>query len=449
MKFDVAIVGAGTGGSATAIALEKSGLNVALIDFKKKENIGNKVCGDATSPSYFRRVRKMGVDLKDPVLGEGIAKKVWGFLFIPPRHEDMFVMDSDTEGWIIDRHAFGQQLVDAALDKGATMIDECKVINPMVEKDSLVGLEVRNKGKREEIRASVTVDASGVNAIIRKKLDPARTFMEKKIQDKDICYAYREIRELKTDLDYPDHLHLYFDPDKAPGGYFWLFPKEGHLVNAGLGVHLGQGTVPEIKKLYDKAIDSIPYFKDSKVITAGSWKVPLRRPIDTCVWNGLLLVGDAGSQVKPTDGGGIGISIEAGAFAGKNIIKAFDSGVFSKEQLWSYNVDIMNHIGSVNGPLELGKRKVISLSSKQIQEFFTSGIIEANDFYRLNAGEGLDFGKIEMLKKAWKGRRLLRFLVSLRKTMKDMEKAKNLYLNYPETFDEFIDWKKKIEQIYE
>ncbi|MHA2295095.1 MAG: NAD(P)/FAD-dependent oxidoreductase [Candidatus Hodarchaeales archaeon] len=448
MKYDVAIVGAGTGGTGTAIALEKSGLKVVILEYKNKEKIGDKVCGDATSPSYFKRVRGMGVDLKDPTVGKGIDKIVTGFLFIPPKYENKLAFHSTTDGWILDRHIFGQHLVDSAIDKGAELLDECKVLTPIIENDSLRGVTVRHKGEKKDIKANVFVDASGVNAIIRKQLNPEKTYMEHKILDKDMCYAYREIRELKEELEYPDYLHLYFDTDKAPGGYFWLFPKQGNIVNIGLGVHLGQGQPPRIKKLFDKAINDVTFLKGSKKLFGGSWKVPLRRPIDTCVWNGLLLVGDAGSQVKPTDGGGIGISIEAGAFAAKTIMNAHESGDFTRDNLWSYNIDSMNHIGAINGPLELGKREVIGLTSKQIQEIFRCGILQADDLHRLNAGIDLTFGKVDLVKRAWKGKRLPFFLLGILSVMRNMKKAKKLYLNYPETFNDFIDWKERIEKIY-
>ena len=52
-SFDVIIVGAGTGGTTAARFTAKKGLNVCLIDRKKKEDIGDKICGDAVGNEIF------------------------------------------------------------------------------------------------------------------------------------------------------------------------------------------------------------------------------------------------------------------------------------------------------------------------------------------------------------------------------------------------------------
>ena len=51
--FDVIIVGAGTGGTTAARFTAKKGLNVCLIDRKKREDIGDKICGDAVGNEIF------------------------------------------------------------------------------------------------------------------------------------------------------------------------------------------------------------------------------------------------------------------------------------------------------------------------------------------------------------------------------------------------------------
>jgi flavin-dependent dehydrogenase len=52
-KYDVVVVGAGTGGSVAAKTLADRGFRVRLIDQKSKGRIGDKVCGDAAEKFYF------------------------------------------------------------------------------------------------------------------------------------------------------------------------------------------------------------------------------------------------------------------------------------------------------------------------------------------------------------------------------------------------------------
>ena len=448
MKYDVIIVGAGTGGCATALTLGKSGLNVAILDSKKQQKIGDKVCGDFIDPAYFRKIRDMGVNLKDPEYGKIVVKKIKGFLFIPPIRKNMLKLDLGSERWVLNRYAFGQSLLKNVIDEGVDLIDQCKVVTPIVENNALKGVTVKHKGEKKNIQADVCVDASGFHAVIRKQLDPQKTYMDRNILNKDTCLAYREIRTLATDIEDSDYSHLIFDPDNVPGGFIWMIPREERVVNVGLGVHLGLRRPPRLRKLFGEILSKNSIFRGSTVIKAGGWRIPLRRPIDTCVWNNLLLVGDAGSHVKPTDGEGIGFSMQAGIMAGKTIVKAHELGSFSRNSLWHYNVLIMKAIGLVNGPLELGKREIINLTSKQVQDLFDSSILDAEELYHLNSGNKLNFGTIELLKKLWKGKKVLPFLLRLRKTIKNMKNAKKIYLEYPESFDGFLQWKNKIEHLY-
>ena len=59
MAYDVAVVGAGPGGSSTAAALAKVGLSVALIDRSMFPR--DKVCGGAVSPRALSSLESMGL----------------------------------------------------------------------------------------------------------------------------------------------------------------------------------------------------------------------------------------------------------------------------------------------------------------------------------------------------------------------------------------------------
>ena len=52
-EYDLIIVGAGTAGCCCAIHAANKGLDVCIVDRKKKGKIGNKVCGDLISYSLF------------------------------------------------------------------------------------------------------------------------------------------------------------------------------------------------------------------------------------------------------------------------------------------------------------------------------------------------------------------------------------------------------------
>ena len=54
MKYDVIVVGAGTGGALAAKTAKKLGLQTCLLERKKAESVGDKVCGDAIEGRDFK-----------------------------------------------------------------------------------------------------------------------------------------------------------------------------------------------------------------------------------------------------------------------------------------------------------------------------------------------------------------------------------------------------------
>lgn len=52
-KFDVIVAGAATAGCITAKTVAEAGFEVCLIDRKRREDVGKKVCGDAINRHYF------------------------------------------------------------------------------------------------------------------------------------------------------------------------------------------------------------------------------------------------------------------------------------------------------------------------------------------------------------------------------------------------------------
>lgn len=452
-SYDVIIVGAQTGGSAAGIALAKKGLKIALLDSKKYEKIGEKVCGDATSSHYFERVRKeFGIPIEPPH-GAEIRQEVEGFYFISPDRKSQLRLDLPG-GHIIDRFAFVRRLFKSAEDMGCDVLHSTRVRKPIVENDIVTGVEVRQGGNISSLNAKVVIDASGINAAIRRELDPEKTFMDQTIQGRDMCYCYREVRDLKHEIEEPGVMRLFFDQKLCPGGYYWVFPAGQTKVNAGLGVEV-TGSQPSAKQQFtehilkgDKDFSGVD-FRESTLLHGGGARVPLRRPIDSLVWNGLCLVGDAGSIVKPTDGGGIGLSVISAAMVSQPIADAIEQdNVLRRGPLWAYNVALMRSVGATNAPLAILKLLVTQTSNKEINEVFGRGLLTAKDLESVNAGNGLALSYFEKLKRVARGRKILKLIMKLRSALKDYKKAEKLYQNYPENFNGFGDWRKKILKLY-
>ena len=71
MSFDVAIVGAGPGGAAAAVALAQQGItNVALLD--REGFPRDKTCGSGLSPNALKIIKSLGIAERVKELGHAI-----------------------------------------------------------------------------------------------------------------------------------------------------------------------------------------------------------------------------------------------------------------------------------------------------------------------------------------------------------------------------------------
>ncbi|MDH5793584.1 MAG: NAD(P)/FAD-dependent oxidoreductase, partial [Candidatus Bathyarchaeota archaeon] len=192
-KFDVIVVGAGTGGCLAAKTTAEAGLKVCLIERKKREEIGEKICGDAMGEHHLKNL-----GLEKPQNGE-LEKRIEGIKIYSPDLETVFtIAHEDFVGYLLNRRLFGQWLLKKALDEGAFLLDSTQCLEPMIEKGFVTGVSVKNlkTGKNIQLRGKVVLDASGFLAVIRRKL-PKQMRIENEVANEDVEACYREIRQLR------------------------------------------------------------------------------------------------------------------------------------------------------------------------------------------------------------------------------------------------------------
>ena len=223
------VVGAGTAGCMAARVLASRGFNVCLIDRKDKNSIGDKVCGDAVGKHHFDNL-----GLSYPA-GEENEGEIVGIKVYSPDRETVFhVSGSGMTGFMINRHLFGQRLLKYAVDAGAVLREMIHVSGPIIKDGYVRGVSATDlkTGVRLKLLGDVTVDASGVAAVVRRKL-PSEIGIDVEVSGEDEVICYREIRQLSREMDEPDFCEIYLDITAAPGGYYWIFPKRNRLLHDG------------------------------------------------------------------------------------------------------------------------------------------------------------------------------------------------------------------------
>ena len=83
---DVIVVGAGTAGCLAAKTMAEAGLKVCLVERKRREAIGEKICGDALGEHHLKTV-----GLEKPQ-GDEFEKKIEGIKIFSPDLESTFTI---------------------------------------------------------------------------------------------------------------------------------------------------------------------------------------------------------------------------------------------------------------------------------------------------------------------------------------------------------------------
>jgi len=438
-KQDLLVVGAGTAGATAAAEAAKKGLRVCIVDMKPSELIGQKVCGDAIGRHHFDRL-KMPCPSGQEFEGEMTGMR----LFSPDRQTALRIQGEGVTGFVINRHRFGQRLLKQALDAGATLLDQTRVIAPLLRGEYVVGIEAEQMGSkgRVEIAASITVDASGYLGVVRSKL-PDTFSVESTINSKDMIVAYREIR---SDVSWSSDLgEIYLTQQLAPGGYYWIFDKGNGRVNVGLGVQM-TGVHPNPKEqLYRYVLSQAP-FKESKLEQGGGGIVPTRRPMDSLVSNGVMLIGDAACLVNPIHGGGIGPSMLSGKLAAETAVEALEKGDVRRKALWQYNVKYMQSYGAKQASLDIFRLLLQGISDDELNFGMKSGLVKEEDVLQASLIGDLRLSARDKAERALKSVGRLGLLMKLEKTASKMREIKALYQNYPSPED-FERWKHKVDSI--
>jgi geranylgeranyl reductase family protein len=443
-EFDVVVVGAGTAGCLAAKTMAEAGLKVCLVERKKSEEIGEKICGDALGEHHLK-----ALGLEKPQGGE-MDKRIEGIKIYSPDLRTVFTIEhEDFVGYLLNRHLFGQWLLRKALEEGSSLLDSTQCLKPIVEKNYVTGIIVKNlkTAKDVHLKSKIVVDASGFMAVVRKKL-PEELSIENDVANEDVEACYREIRQLKQETENTKYCEIYLNQKVSPGGYTWIFPKGGARVNAGLGICM-RGEFPNPKNQFYNYVLARPMFEGSLLLNGGAWYDPTRRPLDNMVGNGVAIIGDAACLVNPIHGGGIGPSMLSGHLVGKTIVEAFDAGDFSKKALWPYNCRYKEIYGAKQAGLDIFRLLLLKSRDEDLNYGMNYQLLKEEDVLKAGMGEDFHLNITETAKRVFKGLKRIRFLNKLRLTVNIMKQVKAHYGAYPETPEGFEKWRLQTVAIFE
>lgn len=171
----------------------------------------------------------------------------------------------------------------------------------------------------------------------------------------------------------------------------WVFPKGKDVANVGIGI-TGQDA-ETAKKYLDAWIEANnERFKDSSITEINAGVIPVTKPVDEFVADGLMLIGDSARMVNPIHGGGMGSALEAAIMAAEVGTDAIKKDDVSKKELKKYQDMWEKKRGEEFKKILRVRHFVEKLNDEQvniIEELVEKAEIDPKLFVDLSHGEGL------------------------------------------------------------
>jgi geranylgeranyl reductase family protein len=303
--WDIAVVGAGPAGAATALGALRvdPGLKVALLD--RSDFPRDKSCGDGIAPHILDLLEDAGVhgllDDQVPVHRLRLSRGDEGVDGVMTRPT-----------YVVPRTVFDERLVRAAQEAGASLVR-----HRVRQVHDGAGSVVLDPGP-DEVEARVVVGADGAHSVVRRALGLPRPPTAVAIRGYVPTPPGREGAQV-----------IVFGTERGPS-YAWSFDRGDGFSNVGYGEFLtDRHDHPTRAGLMTHLEELLP----GSTADGEGWRAA---PLPLSGWRSpsygrgrVLLTGDAAALVNPMTGEGIyyavGTGLEAGRAAAASLVQ--DGGV--------------------------------------------------------------------------------------------------------------------------
>ncbi|MCZ7587181.1 MAG: NAD(P)/FAD-dependent oxidoreductase [Deltaproteobacteria bacterium] len=301
-------------------------------------------------------------------------------------------------------------------------------------------LTVRGESGEEQIRADLFVDATGRRGALRSLSPALRTWCSDALPS-DLCTAAQEVRRIEDTRHAADFLGRYDAKDGDAlsflgiAGGFSTLTIHVHVDRAEIAILTGaiaDGRHPDGPQMMKKFLERESWIGEK--IFGGSGLIPLRRPFARQAVPGLALIGNAGSQVFPAHGSGIGSGLIAARLLAESAAAYDDVG--GLEPLWAYQQRFQRTIGAVNAAYDQFRLFSQTLSGGEVGDLLGAGLMRASSSLAALDQKIPAIGIGEGAALTFAAARAPRLAARFIRPVRAMRRAYAHYLAYPQTPDD-------------
>jgi flavin-dependent dehydrogenase len=326
-EVDVVIVGGGPAGSTAAAILSEKGHQVLVVE---KSRFPRYKVGESLLPYCFFTLERIGV--LDKIKEQGYQKK-WSAQFVThdgtlsqPFQFGNHLDHAASQTWQVDRNTFDKVLLDNAAEKGAQIWEETTARTALIEEKKVVGIRVeRADGSAHEIRAKITLDASGREGFF---MNQNRWRIPEEQLGRFALWSYFEGASHDPKLDDGATTTASLPGD----GWIWYIPLSGERVGVGV-VSQSENLFAHSKNPQEAFSAQLPRnpwiwnrLEHASQIGAVHATHDYSYRSKYCACDGLVLTGDAFSFIDPVFSSGVFLALAGAEGAAQAIDKALQNG---------------------------------------------------------------------------------------------------------------------------
>jgi flavin-dependent dehydrogenase len=380
LDVDMAVLGAGSAGSAAAWALAGAGFRVMLLEARALDEAGASWAN--LVPVWPFSESGVGVPQHPELLEEDRS-----YTMLSRTGPGRSVVSGDKPFVHIDCRLWMKRIHGMAVDRGVEFRDRVARVEVLMVGDRLTALQVvqRSPDGREsrlEVRARLFVDASGIAGVLRRQVPVMQADCpEPSAQRGELCSGANEICEI---VDRPRAREFLVRQDLQPGDTaVWTGVSGGystivaHVRERLDSILITTGAIADGR--HGSGIEVLRDFKTrhpwiGRGIFGGAGLIPIRRPYDRLGAPGLVLVGDAACQVFPGHASGIGAGLMAARCLADVMQGRTDPG--SEESVWAYQSHYHRGAGAFPGSFDAFRILSVSMSEQDVGNLIGGGLMQ-------------------------------------------------------------------------
>ena len=342
-SYDCIVIGAGPGGCTAAALVAEAGYSTLLVE---RDKLPRFHVGESLMPESYWIFERLGINHE--LSKTGFTRK-HGVQFVSASDKEsmpFIFRDHDdrdcSESWHVKRDVFDKLLYDTAYNRGGTCVDETRVLDIDIRKNSPHKITLKTAdGKESDVVAKVIVDASGQQAMIADQLKLREYYDDLK---KAAIWGYFEGAQRAGGGNPEVTCILHTESKEA---WFWYIPLMDGTVSVGLVANndflLKRGGSPQ--QTFEAEMKNCPgvgrRLRDATQV--GRFHVAKEFSYKTSkqAGDGWVLVGDAGGFIDPIYSTGVYLALKSGMLAGESIVDALGRNDVSEKMLgrWTTNYE--------------------------------------------------------------------------------------------------------------